>query len=57
MAIEDKLPVDPTSFKIVDNRLMLFLKNKNVDALKLWNDGNERDLVKKADAHWKKVRQ
>ncbi len=55
MAIEDKLPVDPTSFKIVDNRLMLFLQNKDVDALKVWNDGNQRDLVKKADAHWKKV--
>jgi YHS domain-containing protein len=55
MAVSDKFPVDPTNFKIVDGRLMLFLKNKNVDALKLWNDGNEKDFVKKADAHWKTV--
>ena len=36
---------------------MLFLKNKNVDALQLWNDGNEAELVRKADAHWKATRQ
>ncbi|HNO79360.1 MAG TPA: YHS domain-containing (seleno)protein [Phycisphaerae bacterium] len=55
MAIEDKLPVDPTSFKIVNGRLMLFLKNPGIDALKVWNDGNEAELIAKADAHWKKV--
>jgi len=55
MAVEDKFPVDPTSFKIVNDRLLLFLNNKNVDALKLWNDGNERELHQKANAHWKKV--
>lgn len=55
MSVKDKFPVDPTNFKIVDGRLMLFLKNKNVDAHKLWNQGNENELVRKADAHWKKV--
>ncbi|MCG8409105.1 MAG: hypothetical protein MI923_28205 [Phycisphaerales bacterium] len=55
MSVKDKFPVDPTNFKIVDGRLMLFLKNKNVDALLLWNKGNEKDLVTKADVHWKKV--
>lgn len=55
MAIGDKFPVDPTSFKIVNGRLNLFLKNKDVDALALWNDGNERDLRRKAVAHWKTV--
>jgi len=57
MAVEDKFPVDPKLFKVVDGRLMLFLKNTNVDALKLWNDGNQAELVKKADAHWKATRQ
>lgn len=56
MAVEDKFPVDPTNFKIVDGRLMLFLKNKNVDALALWNQGDASELTTKADAHWKKVR-
>ena len=55
MAVGDKFPVDPTSFKIVDGKLMLFLKNVNVDALALWNDGDEKDLMKKAETHWKKV--
>ncbi len=55
MTEEDKFPVDPTNFKIVKGRLMVFLKNKNVDALALWNDGNESQLIAKADAHWKKV--
>ena len=53
MAVQDKFPVDPTNFKIVKGRLMLFLKNKNVDARKLWNDGSEADNIAKADAHWK----
>ena len=55
MAIGDKFPVDPTNFKIVDGKLHVFLKNKNVDALKLWNQGSEGEHVKKAAAHWKTV--
>ncbi len=55
MSVEDKFPVDPTNFKIVDGRLMLFLRNKNVDAVALWNQGNEKELIMKSDAHWKSV--
>ncbi|MEQ8211372.1 MAG: YHS domain-containing (seleno)protein [Lacipirellulaceae bacterium] len=55
MAIGDKFPVDPTNFKIVDGKLHVFLRNKKVDALKLWNKGQEKEQVKKAAAHWKKV--
>ena len=55
MAVEDKFPVDPKSFKIVDGRLMLFLKNKNIDALELWNKDDEKALTNKADAFWKNV--
>ena len=29
-------PVDPANFKIVDGRLLLFLKNDEVDARELW---------------------
>ncbi len=57
MSVEDKFPVDPTNFKIVDGRLMLFLRNKNVDASVLWNQGNETELIMKSDAHWKSVSQ
>jgi YHS domain-containing protein len=55
MAKQDKFPVDPTSFKIVDGRLMLFLKNKDVDARVLWNDADARELTASADAHWREV--
>ncbi|QDU35271.1 hypothetical protein KS4_33520 [Poriferisphaera corsica] len=57
MAIEDKFPVDPTNFKIVDGKLMLFLRNQNVDALKLWNQNNEESQLTKANKHWEKVSQ
>ncbi len=55
MSVQDKFPVDPTNFKIVNGRLMVFLKNRNVDALELWNQGNGAKLIAKADAHWTKV--
>ncbi len=55
MAVQDKFPVDPEKFRIVNGKLLLFLNNRNVDALKLWNDGNEKELLRKAEAHWKKV--
>ena len=55
MSIEDKFPVDPEKFKIVDGKLLLFLNNRNVDALELWENGDEKELLRKAAAHWKKV--
>ena len=55
MAVQDKFPVDPKNFKIVDGQLMLFLRNKDVDALELWNQGDESSLVRKAASHWHKV--
>lgn len=55
MAVSDKFPVDPTLFKVVDGKLLLFLRNPGVDALQLWNDGDEQELMKKAAAHWAKV--
>lgn len=55
MAIQDKFPIDPTNFKIVGGRLMLFLRNKNIDALQKWNEGDEFTFVKRAEEHWKKV--
>jgi YHS domain-containing protein len=52
-SIEKEFGVDPTSYKIVDGRLFLFLKNAEVDALKLWNDGSEKELLAKAEEHFK----
>jgi len=55
MAVSDKFPIDPTAFKIVNGRLMLFLRNTDIDARDLWNKGDEVDLLRKAEAHWTKV--
>lgn len=55
MAVQDKFPVDPRNYKIENGRLLLFLKNENVDARELWNDGDMAGLSSKADAHWRKV--
>ena len=48
-SIEKELPVHPTSYKIIDGRFFLFLKNDEVDARKLWNEGNEKELLAKAE--------
>lgn len=55
MAVKDKFPVDPTNFKIVDGKLLLFLRNSNVDAQKIWNGKKEDVLLEDAAAHWKTV--
>ncbi len=55
MAVQDKFPIDPTNFKVVDGKLLLFLRNDRVDALELWERGNEPDYLRKAAAHWQKV--
>jgi len=55
MSVEDKFPVDPTRFTIVDDRLYLFLNNDDIDAFELWRQGDDAELVRKAQSHWKKV--
>lgn len=55
MAIQDKFPVDPTSFRIVSGKLLLFLRNDQIDALELWNKGDEAEYLRKAGAHWSRV--
>ncbi|MEQ8764377.1 MAG: YHS domain-containing (seleno)protein [Planctomycetota bacterium] len=56
MSVQDKFPVDPTCFRIVGGRLLLFLRNESIDAGELWEQGSEAELLEKATAHWKKVR-
>lgn len=53
LTIDKQFACDPTSFKIVDGRLMTFLKSDEVDARALWEQaGDEAALVEKADATW-----
>ncbi len=54
-AMGQRFPVDPTNFKIVDGRIMLFLKNKKVDGVAIWSK-NEPSNLRKADTNWKKLK-
>ena len=55
MSVEDKFPVDPTKFSVVDGKLYLFLNNDEINAFELWNQGDSRDLTRKAQSHWRRV--
>jgi YHS domain-containing protein len=56
-AVEKEFPVDPTNFKIEDGKLLLFLKNAEVDAKVLWEkEGNGACMVK-ANRNWNKAHQ
>lgn len=53
VSINEKFPVDPTNYKVVGDRLFLFLKNDETDALELWNENeDEAALIAKADANF-----
>lgn len=54
MSIGENFPVDPTKYKVVNDRLFLFLKNDETDALELWNKGDEAETIAKADANYSK---
>lgn len=56
-SIEKEFPVDPTSFKIVNGQLLLFLKNADVDAKALWEHEGDTSCLHKATQHWNKVQQ
>lgn len=53
-SVDSQFVPDPTSFEIINGRTHLFLKNKEVDAKALWRDGNQAELLRKADAYWNK---
>jgi YHS domain-containing protein len=55
MTVEDKFPVDPTKYRVIDDRLYLFLNNDQVNAHDLWGQGEQQELLGKAHAHWKTV--
>ena len=54
VASGQRFPVDPTNFKIVDGRIMLFLRNAGVDGVELWNQAEASNLTK-ADQNWVKL--
>lgn len=50
----EKVNIDPSTFKISNNRLYLFYNAYFNNTLKSWNK-DENQLTKKADANWKKI--
>lgn len=50
----EKVEINPTTFKIIDNKLYLFYNAFFVNTLKSWNK-DEENLIKKADTNWKKL--
>ena len=55
VALGQRLPVDPTNFKVVNGRIMLFLKNEKIDCAEIWNQ-NEADNLTKANTNWPKLK-
>lgn len=55
-SVEKEFPVDPTSFKIVDGKLLLFLKNADVDAKALWEKEGDVACMVKATRHYQTTR-
>ncbi|MBY0456038.1 MAG: hypothetical protein K2V38_01735 [Gemmataceae bacterium] len=51
-SIEKEFAVDPTSFKIVDGQLLLFLKSAEVDAKALWEKEGDAACMVKAKKHF-----
>jgi hypothetical protein len=53
MATENrKVKSNPQAFKVIGGRAYLFQKDPTKDALALWEQGNEGELIKKADEFW-----
>ncbi len=55
MSVQDKFPIDPTAFKVVDDKLYVFLRNADIDARALWEQGDDSVLIEKATSHWAQV--
>ena len=50
----EKVPVDPGTYKIINNKLYLFYNKFFNNTLKDWNK-DESNLKTKADANWQKI--
>ena len=48
-----QVSIDPTNFKILDGKLLLFHKDEEMDGLKQWNDhGNDKELLEIANQNY-----
>jgi len=47
-----RYPVDPTAFRVIDDKLYLFNRNPAFDALKTWEGMDQTKQIARADAWW-----
>lgn len=53
MSVDKRFRIDPKMFKIVDGRLLVFLNDLETDARSLWDQGDDAELIAKAEAAWR----
>jgi len=53
-ASNEKVEVDPETFKLIDGKLYLFYNSWGTNTLNKWND-NQKYLNVKADKNWKSI--
>jgi len=44
----ERLPIDPTNFKIIGDSLLLFHRSETIDGREEWNKGNESEQLEAA---------
>lgn len=52
MSVDKRFRIDPEKFKVVDGRLLVFLNDLETDALGLWEQGDDAELLKRAEEAW-----
>lgn len=52
-----QVSIDPTHFKIIDGKLLLFHNSAELDGLKRWNDyRNDKELLEKANRQYLRLK-
>ena len=52
MSVGKRFRPNPTKFKVVDGRLLMFLNDLEVDAAELWSQGDESEHLRNANKNW-----
>ena len=52
MSIGKEFEVCPKNFKVINDKVHLFLHDNDTDALALWNKEDEAKCLSNADKHW-----
>ena len=57
MSIQKQLEPCPRHYKIIDDRLRLFLNDDDTNVLELWNKEDEARCLANANQYWAELRQ